>query len=145
MLAKICVKTRDRFACAIHVTDCDHIKCDGCAIAMEPLSYNCQWCHIKSARRYHSRWLLFNALCGCAHCHRWAHDNPVQFGKWFAKKYPDRDALLSEPRETITWREVEFKATEYGLLIAAKELKVDPLHFPEQYRKRFQARIKESK
>ena len=112
---------------------------------MEPLSPDCQWCHIKSARRYHSRWLMFNALCGCAHCHRWAHDNPVEFGEWFAKRLPHSAKLLAVPREARTWREDDFRLIEQTLLIHAVDLKVDLLHFPEQYRKRFQRAVKELK
>ena len=145
ILAKVCVKTRDGFVCEINITECDHIKCGGCSGRMEPLSYDCQWCHIKSARRYHSRWKLYNALCGCAHCHRWAHDNPTEFGQWFAAIYPDRAKILAEPRELRTWREEDFRLVEHNLLVLALELNVNALHFPKQYRKKFEAKLKELK
>ena len=40
------------------------------------------------------RWDLLNIFLGCMHCHRWWHDNPTESGKWFAEKFPARDAYL---------------------------------------------------
>lgn len=141
MLCKTCVKVRDNFTCQIQIIECDHIKCNGCSGRMAQGDFDCQWCHIKSARRYHSRWLPFNSLCLCGHCHSWAHDNPVEFGVWFAEKYPERDVLLRIPREAKTWREVDFNNMERTLLLWAVELEVKAYHFPQSYRKRFKIRI----
>lgn len=40
------------------------------------------------------RWDLLNIFLGCMHCHRWWHDNPTESGKWFAEKFPAREAYL---------------------------------------------------
>jgi hypothetical protein len=41
-----------------------------------------QCCHIYSRRYRHTRWDTLNAVCMCAGCHFWAHQNPLDFSKW---------------------------------------------------------------
>lgn len=134
-LAKICIKTRDDFTC--------QIKREGCSGTMQPLDFNCQWCHIKSKKSNDFRFDMLNALCGCAHCHAWAHANPVLFGVWFIETYPYRAEYINRPTKIKTWREDDFKKIEAGLLQKAIDLEIDSLIVPVRYRKRFMKKIKE--
>lgn len=138
-LAKVVVKTRDDFTCQIQHDN----ECSG---TMKPLDYDCQWLHIKSRKSNNLRWNLFNAMCGCGHCHGWAHDNPIAFGVWFTTKYPELYKYLNMPRETHTWRENDYKLIERQLLRKAIDLDVDFLTVPDRgrgYRDRFRKRIAE--
>jgi len=41
------------------------------------------------------RWDLLNLFLACTHCHfQFWHDNPTESGKWFAEKFPAREAYL---------------------------------------------------
>ena len=40
---------------------------------------NLQCAHIYSRRFLVTRWDFNNALCLCSRCHRWGHDNPLEF------------------------------------------------------------------
>lgn len=138
VLAKTVVKTRDDFTCQINHNG----KCSG---SMEALSRDCQWVHIKSRKSNNTRWDMLNAICGCAHCHTWAHDNPDEFGLWFFDKYPYRSNYLNTVRKHYTWREESYKHIERKLLEKAIDLKVDILNVPIRYRQRFIKRIKETR
>jgi len=129
ILAKVCVKTDANFTC--------EIRREGCAGRMMPLDKNCQWCHIKSRSSNTYRWLRTNALCGCGHCHQWAHANPDAFGAWFAEEHLGDYLFLNFPMHPYTWREDDFKKEERRLLLYAAELNVDPLNVPVSYRTRF--------
>ena len=141
-LAKVVVKTRDEFTCQInHDEDCSG--------TMTPLDNNCQWCHIKSKKSYNFRWELLDALCGCGHCHAWAHANPNEFGVWFAKKYSRRNEYLNIPRDNRTWRECDFWDVEAFLLQKCIDLNVDVLNVPDRggwkFRAKFLRRVDEFK
>lgn len=136
VLCKVVVKTRDGFACQMRHDE----KCSG---TMVPLDFNCQWCHIKSRKSNNTRWDLLNAVTGCGHCHSWGHDNPNEFGVWFAMAFPARNHYLSIPKELKTWREDDFKEVEAFLLIKTIDLKVDPMNVPAAYRIRFIRKIKD--
>jgi hypothetical protein len=41
-----------------------------------------QWCHIYSRRYLCLRWDPLNAWAGCAKCHWWWHDRPLDAGLW---------------------------------------------------------------
>lgn len=53
-------------------------------------------CHVvaKGNGASQRRWDLLNIFLGCMKDHRWWHDNPTESGKWFAEKFPARDAYL---------------------------------------------------
>jgi len=53
-------------------------------------------CHVvaKGSGASQRRWDLLNMFLGCMKCHRWWHDNPTESGKWFAEKFPARNAYL---------------------------------------------------
>lgn len=140
-LAKVCVKTRDDFTCQIRRPE-DHTG--ACSGKMEPLDKNCQWCHIKSRNSNNLRWVLLNGLCGCGHCHQWAHANPVPFGVWFAENYKVRFDYINLQRKNYTWREEDFREVERYLLLKAIDLEVDVMNIPDRgrnYRKRFKKAI----
>ena len=136
-LAKITIKARDNYTC--------QIGREGCKGTMEPGSRQCQWCHVRGRKSYNTRWLLENALTGCAHCHAWEHENPVEFGVWFAKNYPERyEEILGWSQWGYgTWREQEFLAEEQYLLGHAILYDVQPETVPEGYRSKFIRKVKE--
>ena len=78
------VKERDGYICQ----KCGK-KCSG---------QGAHWSHIYSRQRFSMRWLLLNAICLCAGCHRWWHDNPTESGVWFKDKWPYRDEHLQQER-----------------------------------------------
>jgi hypothetical protein len=41
-----------------------------------------QCCHIYSRKFGSIRFDYDNAICLCARCHRWGHDNPTEFSDW---------------------------------------------------------------
>ena len=54
-------------------------------------------CHVvaKGSGASLRRWDLLNYFLGCTHCHfQFWHDNPTLSGKWFAAKFPVREAYL---------------------------------------------------
>ena len=134
-LAKVIVKTRDDWTCQIQHDD----ECSG---EMQPLSFNCQWCHIKSRNSNNFRWDLLNALTGCGHCHQWAHANPHEFGVWFEAKYPHRYKYLIQYIPIHTWRESHYREVEKALISKAKDLNIRPEVVPQAHRKRFMRAMK---
>jgi hypothetical protein len=151
-LCKVCVKTRDDFTCQIQ--QCQGGKDPitgkfrpGCAGKMTFRDYNCQWCHVKSRSSNNLRWDLLNSICGCGHCHHWAHANPNEFGIWLANKFPARNDYINdrakEPRKT--WREEDFREIERMLLQKCIDLEVSLECFSKKPRKRFIKRLEEFK
>lgn len=142
ILAKVVVKARDSHTCQIHIDD----KCAG---TMMPGDHNCQWCHITGRNNNNLRWELLNALTGCGHCHRWAHDNPTKFGRWFNAKYPYVQTFLDLPEHDVhhTWKETDYLEIERRLLEKAVELDVDFMWVPTSsgYRGKFVRRLLETK
>lgn len=47
---------------------------------------NLQCAHIYSRRYRNTRWDSLNALCLCAGCHFWAHQNPLDFAKFVEER-----------------------------------------------------------
>ena len=141
ILAKVVVKARDNHTCQIHIDD-------ACAGAMPPGDNNCQWCHITGRNNNNLRWDLLNALTGCGHCHRWAHDNPVQFGRWLETTYPHIATYISMPVHNVhrTWKEDDYLEIERRLLEKAVELDVDFMWVPTSsgYREKFVRRLLET-
>ncbi|MHA2086568.1 MAG: hypothetical protein ACXABD_22740 [Candidatus Thorarchaeota archaeon] len=111
-LCAVVVKTRDSFQCQI-------VHDPACAGTMIPKDRNC--------------------ITGCGHCHNFAHKNPVEFGVWFAGKYPHRmswlDCMNRQPKKT--WRQSDFEDIERKLLQKAIDLNVDYLHINEKYREHY--------
>ena len=137
-LAAIVVKTDDNYTCQIRMSP-------DCAGAMLPLDRNCQWCHIKSRSSNNLRWDTWNAITGCGACHKWAHDNPNEFGVWFAKNYRHRNENLNEPRFTKTWKEDDFKQVEHDLLKEALDVEVDYMSMMPSwgYRERLKRKLED--
>jgi len=132
------VKTRDGFTCQI-------VHDPACAGTMIPLDQNCQTCHIISRSSNSTRWDLMNLITGCGHCHNFAHKNPVEFGVWFANKYPHRMSWIDcmSRQSTKTWKRADFEEIERKLLQKAIDLNVDYLHINKAYRNKFKRRFEE--
>ena len=54
--------------------------CERCGRTNEVVQLQCA--HIFSRRFLVTRYDPLNCLCLCAGCHRWGHDNPVEFTEW---------------------------------------------------------------
>ena len=63
-----------------------------------------QTAHIISRKYGNTRHDSDNALCLCAKCHRWAHDNPYAFGMW-VKEYKGEGImnLCSQGKSADIW------------------------------------------
>ena len=82
---------------------------------------NLQCCHIYS-RKYNSvRFDEQNAVCLCARCHRWGHDNPTDFTKWL-ETFINLDRLR-EKRNKI----VKYKLDDWLQLEAVLKQKVEAI------------------
>jgi len=141
-IAKLTCKTDDNFTCQMQFIDCGHTDCNGCSGTMMPLSFECQWCHIKSKKNYNLRWLPEDAVTGCAHCHAYAHDNPDVFIAWFGKKYPHRLKMIDEAMRAPSkvWRGSDFREMEAELLLEAKRVSVDYMNMTKYHK--FNMRLK---
>lgn len=60
--------------------------------------------HVIGRSNKNLRFDVINGLCLCHFCHRWAHDNPKLFGKWFQEKFPERYQYLQHYRNQIKKR-----------------------------------------
>lgn len=59
--------------------------------------YKLDWCHIYGRRSKNMRWNPENWLLLCATCHRWNHEFPTEFTKWFIDKFgEDRQKALQK-------------------------------------------------
>lgn len=72
------------------------------------------------------RFDIVNVLCLCHFCHRWAHDNPKLFEKWFQEKYPDRYEYLQHYRNQLKKRTL---ADWEQLLDDIKNRRIEKLHY----------------
>lgn len=132
-LASNVIKFRDGYKCQIGQ------KCNGQVIT-DP--YDCQWVHIYGRLSKYVKWDAIDAVCGCGACHRWGHDNPEEFIKWFKKKYPARYEYLNEPvngvpRRSVTlgsWKEDDYLAIEKKLLVLALNIKMPYERLPERWK-----------
>jgi hypothetical protein len=75
---------------------------------------NIQWCHVISRTYKSIQWDLDNNLTMCAGHHLAWHQDPREWGKWFAENYPARDEYL-----TIRKR-LKMKIDRKELLIALR-------------------------
>lgn len=84
----------------------DH--CERCAKTSKQAQL--QTAHIYSRRYVNLRYDINNVLCLCASCHRWAHDNPLDFITWFSKDYDDRAVYLMTKKRIIKkWTADDYK------------------------------------
>lgn len=76
----------------------------------------CEWCgsingqlqcaHVVGRANHALRWDPMNAVCLDARCHRFAHDNPLEFAKWFQETFPNRYLYLCDNRNRIVKRKL---------------------------------------
>jgi hypothetical protein len=75
-------------------------KCEKCGKQPPAVRLNCA--HIFSRRYLHLRWNERNALCLCAKCHFWAHDEPVNFALWLQEYIGQKEiAYLIKERNNL--------------------------------------------
>jgi len=90
---------------SLFVRSLDHCERDGEV-------NNLQTAHIYSRRYVNLRYDIFNVLCLCSRCHRWAHDNPLDFVAWFNQNYPERLEYLKKKRNIIKkWTIKDYEKT----------------------------------
>lgn len=79
-------------------------KCERCGRSS---GVQLQCAHIYSRKFGSVRFDPLNARCLCASCHRWGHDNPVDFGEWVQETMNIHDLnLLSQHRNTPVKRKL---------------------------------------
>jgi 5-methylcytosine-specific restriction endonuclease McrA len=80
--------------CREVIRERDNNQCQHCGKKVE--GSNSHPCHVVAKGNGASlrRFDLLNIFLGCMRCHKWWHDNPTESGKWFAKKFPAREAYL---------------------------------------------------
>lgn len=77
-----------------------------------------QTAHIYSRRYLNLRHDPLNALCLCASCHHWAHDNPILFTKFVeSKRTPKQLTYLQDKRNSLTKVDFTDKTTELKILL----------------------------
>jgi 5-methylcytosine-specific restriction endonuclease McrA len=81
--------------CREIIRERDNHTCQRCLKYIE--GSNSQPCHVVSKKNGASlrRFDLLNIFLGCNPCHRWWHAEPTESAKWFADRFPARDAYLS--------------------------------------------------
>lgn len=130
-LARLCVFTRDGFACQMQLVG----DCYGSSF---PVPQDCHCSHIITRQCYNTRWDLNNLVTGCSHCHGATHQDS-RLGGWFAEKYPQRNDYLdwakAQPIKS-SWKEGDFREKEAYLLGKCVDLAVDPTHLSGVYCKR---------
>lgn len=83
-------------------------------------------CHVV-AKGNGSNWRRFdllNIFLGCMHCHQWWHLNPIESGKWFAEKWPQRDRYLEKYKGG---KPAEIKTSEMEELLVQYKQKYEEL------------------
>jgi hypothetical protein len=66
--------------------------------------WNLHCAHIYTRGNHAIRWDPMNAIPLCAGCHRWGHDNPLDFATFIRDKYPGRYDYLQEAKDLIVRR-----------------------------------------
>ena len=58
------------------------------------------WSHVvpKSAGN-RLRWEPLNLKVLCMYCHQWWHKNPIESGRWFMEKFPERYVFLEQEKQ----------------------------------------------
>lgn len=83
-----------------------------------------QCAHIYSRKYTSIRFDPFNAVCLCAGCHFWAHQNPLEFIEFIQNSFEGRLEYLREARKLLIKR----KPKEWQeLLLALKEVNLKAL------------------
>lgn len=78
--------------------------------------------HIRSRVRLNLRYDLENGLCLCHACHRWAHQNPVDF-TWWLEKYLGREVLEElHEKDVPTYGKFDYEDTHKYLKDIASHL-----------------------
>ena len=90
--------------------------CQRCGRTSSEVQLQCA--HIVSRRFTATRWDENNALCLCAGCHRWGHDNPIEFTKFVTDLLGDEivEGVLEQARNyTGTIKRVDYEELIAGL------------------------------
>jgi hypothetical protein len=72
-------------------------ECERCGRTSEESQLHAH--HVYGRNNHRLRFEPRNGVCLCARCHRYFHDYPVVFARWFMERRPDDDAFLQA--ETI--------------------------------------------
>ncbi len=87
------------------VRSLDH--CEKCG-SIDKKQFQCA--HIYSRKYVNLRYDIYNVLNLCAKCHRFAHDNPLDFMLWFNQNYSDRVKYLQKKHQIIKkWTVDDYK------------------------------------
>ena len=103
--------------CRLKVKERDKGICQHCGKKVSGCDAHCSHV-IPKSRGYVLRWDLLNLKLLCFHCHiNWFHKSPLESGKWFKNKFPERWEHI-EPRINQTCKlsipDLEDKIKELG-------------------------------
>jgi hypothetical protein len=73
-------------------------RCERCGVSPES-ARGFQAHHLDGRNNHRLRFDLRNGIASCAACHRWAHDHPLSFAKWFNSYRPEDDAWVTDPAQ----------------------------------------------
>lgn len=98
--------------------------CERCGATSEDSQLHAH--HVYGRNNHRLRWEPRNGVCLCARCHRYFHDNPLEFANWFreSSRWTDAWYLASQNRNGPIKRTLQdYLNLEQGLreLLAAEE------------------------
>lgn len=96
-----------------------------------------QCCHIYSRANLAVRWTLNNALCLCAGCHFWGHQNPTEFTELVLNILTDYDYadLKIQARLIKKWTVSDMQDLHLNLTkLYEKTYRKEPLTYSDQIR-----------
>lgn len=97
---KIKDKLDKQFACVIRKRDKN--VCQHCGVCKEDNRAMHVAHVVPKSRGLVFHWDKENALCLCFYCHlQWAHKDPLDFSRWFRRKYARRARYLEDLRGMV--------------------------------------------
>lgn len=101
----------------------DHYTCQKCKLKVS--GSNCHASHVVPiSAGMRLRWEMWNLKVLCYHHHiNWWHKNPMESGKWFEKKFPDRAKYLSIQKGLVKYTDYDLEQIENKLKDYISEVK----------------------
>ena len=96
----------------------DGYRCRKCGKVYPKGSRGIQAAHIFGRRHKSTRWDMSNGLTLCFGCHRWNHENPVEYAKWLKEEIGQAEIDRLNIKRFETFR----KGDEYKFEMYLKSL-----------------------
>lgn len=74
-------------------------RCERCgAVPEDPRGFHAH--HVDGRNNHRLRYDVRNGVALCAACHRWGHDHPLLYAKWFSEHRPeDAEWVMMDPKQ----------------------------------------------